>query len=301
MVIFPEKIKKIAVIAPAGVPNETDFNASLRFVESLGYDIKIGNHIFNNKGIDYLSSSIENRVTDIHSCWKDDSIDLVIAAKGGFGSAQLLPFLNWELLKTRNLPFVGYSDLTALHLGMYAKGVGIPISAPMFCQFHKLRNDNYTLNSLCNSIQYARKAEQVTEVRHHRKLLIIKKRSIEAEVLPVTLSVLVSLIGTSFMPDVKGRILLIEDINEPVYKLDRYLTHLMQAGILNRISGLLCGYFTRCGNQKERIELFNSWSKFVNGPVIMNIPFGHTYPRISIAFGERCIVKDNGEIILDNC
>ncbi|MCP4177036.1 MAG: LD-carboxypeptidase [bacterium] len=299
MKIFPDKIKKIAVVAPAGVPEKTNLDESQQLIESLGYEVKIGENVFNNKSIDYLSSSIEARVEDIHSCWKDDEVDIIIAAKGGFGSAQLLSFLNWELLKTRNIPFIGYSDLTALHLGMHAKGIKKLISAPMFCQFHKLRNDTYTLNSFFSSLCSDKNSEIINAAEHHRKLLTIKKGSAESEVLPVTLSVLVSLIGTDFMPDFKNRVLLIEDINEPVYKLDRYLTHLEHAGILSKISGLLCGYFTRCGNQKERIELFNSFSKFINGPVIMNVPFGHTYPRISIAFGERCVIENNGDIFLN--
>jgi muramoyltetrapeptide carboxypeptidase len=300
MNLFPNYIKKIAVVAPAGPPDKTDLYASLKLIKSLGYEVKIGANVLNNDGIDYLSSSAKNRVSDIHSFWQDESIDLIISAKGGFGSAQLLPYLDWGLLKSRNIPFLGYSDLSALHLGMYAKGVSKLISAPMFCLFNKVKNDDYTLNSLRNSVEDEKNSERLIEAKYHRKLLTLKKGSAESEIIPVTLSVLVTLIGTNFMPDFKNKILLIEDINEPVYKIDRYLTHLHHAGILSEISGLLCGYFTKCGNQKERITLFSSFAKIINGPVIMNIPFGHTYPRISVAFGESCVIR-NGEEIFFNC
>ena len=97
------------------------------------------------------------------------------------------------------------------------------------------------------------------------------------------------------MPDLNNAVLLLEDINEPVYKLDRYFTQLKHAGILKRISGLLLGTFTKCGNVKERSKFFNSITEKIAGPIVMNIPFGHAYPRISVAFKSLCKIEASDE------
>lgn len=300
MNLFPDNIKKIAFVALSAVPNMAKVEFERSFLDSKGYKVAIKESVTKGSSISYLAANIKTRVSDIHSCWKDESIDMIIAVRGGYGSAQILPYIDWELLSKRRIPFIGYSDLTAFHLGMCAKGVGSPISGPMIQNFQTIKEDPFSLSSLTNVFA---KQQIITPVPDKKAFAVLKNGTTQGKIYPVTLSVLVTLIGTQWMPNMNGAILLLEDINEPIYKLDRYFTQLEQTGILSKISGLLLGSFTRCGNSGERLKFFKSIAEKVTGPTVMNIAFGHAYPRISVAFDSVCEIdasKRKASIILNN-
>ena len=285
MNLFPDNIKKIAFVALSGPPDMEKVKLGTSFLESNGYEVIIKDSVFKRCSFSYLASDISTRVSDIHSCWEDTSIDLVIAVRGGYGSAQTLPFINWKILSKRSLPFIGYSDLTAFHLGMCARGIGTPISGPMIQNYQTIKDDSFSLTSLENTFE---KQQAISEIPNKKGFIVLKNALAEGKIYPVTLSVLITLIGTQWMPDMNGAILLLEDINEPIYKLDRYFTQLEHTGILNKISGLLLGNFTKCDSYRERLNFFQSVAEKIAGPVVINIPFGHTYPRISVAFESIC-------------
>jgi muramoyltetrapeptide carboxypeptidase len=126
---------------------------------------------------------------------------------------------------------------------------------------------------------------------------ILKEGKAKGPATPVNLATMVSLIGSDFMPDLAGSVLLLEDISEPVYKLDRYLSQLRFSGILSGISGLIFGGFKDCGKAKGRERLFKETAQYVNGPVISGFPFGHSLPFAAIKCGSDIEVKRNGDIL----
>lgn len=291
MKLFPEGIKKIAFVALAGPADPDKIKRGKEFLEKEGYEVAIGKSVNSCSSIRYLSSDTRTRVNDLHSFWADRSIDLIIAARGGYGSSHILGETDWSLLSSRKVPFIGYSDMTAMHLAMCAKGAGIAISGPMAHNFCDLGNDLFTLQSLRSVFSREQEIRSLPGRRFHS----IRAGKAKGLLFPVTLSVFVSLIGTQYMPRTKGAILLVEDINEDVYKLDRYFTQLEHSGILSGLSGLLLGSFKKCGNSKERKVLFERVAEKVNGPVVMNVPFGHVYPRISVAFMSVCEIDASGK------
>ncbi|MEI6055114.1 MAG: LD-carboxypeptidase [Lentisphaerota bacterium] len=300
MIFFPANIKKIAFVALSGPPDIGKVKLGTSFLESNGYEVIIKDSVFKRCSFSYLASDISTRVSDIHSCWKDTSIDLIIAVRGGYGSAQILPYIDWNILSKRRVPFIGYSDLTAFHLGMCAKGVGAAISGPMIQNYQTIKDDSFSLTSLKNIFN---KQQTIYQAPHKKGFIVLKNGLTEGQIYPVTLSVLATLIGTQWMPDMNGAILLLEDINEPIYKLDRYFTQLEHTGGLNKISGLLLGNFTKCGSSRERLNFFKNIAEKIAGPVVINIPFGHAYPRISVAFESICKIDASAEkanIILYN-
>lgn len=301
MKIFPDYIKKIAFVAISSPPDMEIVKKAAVMLKSSGYKVVIKPSVCKKTTVSYLASDVKTRVEDIHSCWKDKSVDMVMAVRGGYGSAHLLPFLDWDLLKTRNIPFLGYSDLTAIHLAFYAKKIGTPISGAVIPSLATIESDEYTKTSLSNV--FGKKYEVLPLTG--KKIRILKHGKAMGPILPVTLSVLVTLIGTEYLPNMKMKncILLVEDINEPVYKLDRYFTQLKQSGIFGKLSGLMLGNFKHCGNKTDRLKLFSDISNEINGPVVMGIPFGHSYPRISVAFGAMCSLDCKAEmptIIIEN-
>lgn len=128
---FPSSVRKIAVPAPAGIPDRKRLDDSLALLHSFGIETVPGRHIFAESGESYFASSKENRAEDFNAFLHDPSIDLILCARGGYGSMQILPLIDWETLRRRNLPVVGFSDITAIHLAMLRKKAGIPIASQM--------------------------------------------------------------------------------------------------------------------------------------------------------------------------
>jgi muramoyltetrapeptide carboxypeptidase len=227
---------------------------------------------------------------------------LIFCVRGGFGAAHLLPHIDWNLLRTRKIPFVGYSDITALHMAMLQQKVSTPIAAPMPLVFNEAllenKDNQYTREFM--RLAFSDNIHPGTEITMpgNEKFNVIKTGY--ALCLPVVanLSVLTSLCGTKWFPKLRHRILIIEDINEPLYKIDRYLTQLLQSGALRDCEGLLLGQFNDCGEEEEKRKLFKRFAENIKGPVIMDFPFGHDFPSISINMRHHFRIEKNGKIFL---
>ena len=296
MKLMPETIKRIAIIAPAGKAPEEQVNAGCKLLNQQGIETTIMPHVFaDSSGCEWLSGTIADRVADLHQCWHDDSIDLIMCVRGGSGSAQLLPYIDWDLLRSRQLPLIGYSDITALHLAMLKFNIGTPIAAPMCAKLPEALMGSF---STTTSRYLYHALEQVTEpLVLATELNIIKAGNASGNIIACNLTVLNSMCGTNFMPDFTDKILILEDINEDPYKLDRSLTQLEQCGLLAACSGIIFGSFSECGSDAEILAIQHKYAKIINGPVFSGFPFGHTLPMVSIRNGSFCAMTQTGEVI----
>lgn len=295
MKLMPETIKRIAIIAPAGQAQRKQVNAGCKMLNQHGIETIIMPHVFaNNAGVNWLSGKVSERVEDLHNCWLDESIDLVMCARGGSGSAQLLSHLNWKLLRSRPLPLLGYSDITALHLAMLKFHAGVPIAGPM------CGNLTEALTGACSTMtrEYLYHALAATEqLVMAEELNIIKSGTATGNVVAGNLTVLTSLCGTPYLPNFNRTILILEDINEDPYKLDRCLTQLEQCGILAACNGIIFGSFTDCDAPEDILAVQHKYAQLINGPVFANFQFGHSLPIISIRNGMPITMNQNGSII----
>ena len=297
-----QTFKHAALIAPAGKVEKEDLDLSVELLEKAGLQVKVMPHVLSDLEESYLAAPLKERLQDLHACWRDKSIDLIFCVRGGFGTAHLLPKINWNLLRTRRIPFVGYSDITALHMAMLQEKVGTPIAAPMPIIFHEAlfkNNENqYTRDYMHWALNGNIPPGTEITTPNNKKLNIIK--SGYALCLPVVanLSVLTSLCGTKWFPKLRHRVLIIEDLNEPLYKLDRYLTQLLQCGALKKCEGLIFGQFNNCGEEEEKQALFRRFAKYIKGPVISDFPFGHEFPSISISMRHHLRIEKDGKIYI---
>jgi muramoyltetrapeptide carboxypeptidase len=290
---FPKNIKHVAIVSLAGKPKREAITSTCKLFKTFAIRTTVMPNVFAKEQGEKLPSNCELRISDFNRALKDNSVDLILSSRGGHGSAHLLEKIDWQLLKKRNLPVLGYSDITALHLAMFAKTAGIAISSPMTSELPRALKHSLVWESLSSSLSPT--SGNIFPHSGKYKLNIIKKGKASGKIVPVNLTVLTTMLGTRYAPDLKGSILLIEDICEPAYKIDRYLTHLQLAGVLKDISALLLGNFRRCGNEKERIEIFARFAEEINGPVISGIPFGHIKCRLCLRFGAELEI-DNDKI-----
>lgn len=276
-----EKIT-FGIVSPAGPTPPEVFDSGVEGLKKLGFGVKVFPHARGNCG--YLSAPAEARLADLVSAWRDPEIDAMICARGGFGSAHLLPLLDWKKLKERNIPLLGFSDITALHLAMDKFDVGRPITAPMLKFIPELD---------AGSLAAFRAALEKRNGEFDGVETLTGRGGFSGRPLAGNLTVMASLLGTPYFPDPRGRVLVLEEVGEPLYRIDRLLTQLEQAGVLSACAGVVFGKFTGGDfSDAELRELIFRAAARAGKPAVTGYPFGHKLPLHAIDFSENWAVKD---------
>lgn len=288
---FPKQVKKIGLAAPASSADRNKFEISKACLHECGIETVQADHLFaEGDFMPYLSASDDDRANDLNSLLRNESIDLIQCLRGGYGSPKILDRIDWDTLRNRNLPLIGFSDITAIHLAMLAKGAGIPVAGQMTANLASSMEDPVTFCSF----------QRALDVAFHGKwafaesipLDILKPGECRGKIIAANLTLLAALCGSEFLPDFTGTILIVEDIGEKLRKIDRHLTQLRHAGILGKLSGLIFAQFTDCEDPLLRRKLFLEFTEYVNGPVLSGLAFGHEIPSFSFVCGENAAVKD---------
>ena len=211
--------------------------------------------------------------------------EIVMATRGGYGLTRLLPQIDWQLLADSGKKFVGYSDFTALQLGLLAKTGMVTYAGPSAAAFGAKKVDDLT-------------ADIFAEVMHG-ELEILSFDSPDAD--PVdcrgilwggNLAMVTSLLGTPYLPKIKGGILFLEDVNEHPYRVERMLAQLLQAGVLAKQKAIVLGNFTEyrltpndAGYDMSEVI---AWLRRETGlPVVTGLPFGHTAFKVTLPVGAK--------------
>ena len=269
------------IVSPAGpVPSEV-FDAGVAALKRLNFAVKVFPHAREKSG--YLAAPAEARLADLSAAWSDPEIDAILCARGGFGSAHLLPLLDWDRMKRRDLPLLGFSDITALHLAMDKMQVGRPVAAPMLKFIPDLDADS--LGAFLRVLK--------REDGEFDGVEALTGGAFSGRPLAGNLTVMASLSGTPYFPDPTGRVLVLEEVGEPLYRIDRLLTQLELSGVFAACSGVVFGKFTE-GNfaAAELRELIFGVMKRAGKPAVTGFPFGHELPFRAIDFSARWTVKD---------
>ena len=282
--LFPASVRTVGLTSPASLPNAARIAEARRYLEEVcGVKTVLAPGALKHGPMKYCCGTPESRLADFHALLNDPRIDLILCTRGGFGSAHILPKLDFDLLRKRNLPVYGYSDISALHLAMFAKHAGIPVCAPM-------------ADGLPDSMKRPEAKESFRTVLRKRtaprKLRLIPVGGSAADTAltgPIVLSnltVMTTLCGTPWMPPLNGAILALEDVHEEARVLDRHLTHLVQAGIIGQTQAVVFGYFTKCGPKPQIRRLLRDFASQTGKPVFQGLAFGHEHPKCSYRLGE---------------
>ena len=285
---LPPEIKCAAIISPAGLPAEDELTNGIAFLQDCGIEVKVMPHAFGSEKEHpaYLAATDDERANDFMQAYCDEDVDIIFASRGGYGCGRILDLIDWNLLKTKRSKYVaGYSDLTSLFFAMTAENCGTPIASVMTA---KLSN--------CTERELTGIFKACTGTKRSFALDVIKSGHAKGTLLAGNLTVAASCAGTKYMPDVKGKILLLEDVGENIYRIDRLFNQLKLNGILERCAGIVTGYFTGCSNNEIK-TLLTDYSCYVNGPVLANYAYGHEMPFDAISYKETALIEDNLLII----
>ncbi|MBO5959530.1 MAG: LD-carboxypeptidase [Lentisphaeria bacterium] len=288
---FPGTVRKIGICTPSKRVEPEQIAAVAALLEQWGIAYTLAPDAMTAGEEDYFAADAVRRADDFNTLLQDESIDLILCSRGGYGAAYILPLIDWELLKKRNLPVIGYSDITALHLAMLARGAGRPVAARMATHLPDIAADPYSCDSMRRAL-----AGIPSEPLALTPVISSVISSVTGDFVPVNLTVLASLCGSQWLPDWSGKILALEDIDEEPRKIDRMLLQLDLAGIFDFATAVVFGDFSgECGTAEERKRIFKRFAERHPGtPFFAGLPFGHALPSLSFAIGSSVTIRQDG-------
>lgn len=300
-IIKPQQINigdSIGIIAPAGViKDESLWQTATEYFSSKGYKIKIAPNAKNQN--QYLAGSDEQRLNDLIDFFKDDEINAIICARGGYGACRLLDKIDYSVIRKNPKIFIGYSDITALHMAFYKYAGLSTFHGPLFLSDFGHNNINkYTESSLLNILSSPYKSTIINP--YHPTC--INEGEAYGDLIGGNLAVITSLIGTDYLPDFENKILFLEDIGEPLYKIDRMLTQLRLSGIFDKLSGLIFGEFTEIEESPDQIiNLIRNETSCLKIPIAYNFPCGHNSTKATLPLGiEYYFNSKDFELLIQN-
>lgn len=280
-------MKTIGVVSPSSAVDESDLTESVDFWRQRGFEVKLAPHLYEKHR--FLAGTDESRAADLTAMFVDDGIDFIFAAGGGYGSARLLNRLDYDLISRHKKPFVGLSDTTAVQLALYAKA-GVPCyTGYLMKPRHGRVMFPYTDLSLDDCLNGRDQTVSGLETDFSGK--------IEGILIGGCLSLVVGLPGTPYMPDMTGAILVLEDVGEEPYAVDRMLTRLDNAGVFDKAAAVVFGVFTDCKAEDPTDgtvgDVLNEWKNRLKIPVFTGFPYGHQAGSIVFPIGGKAVVSAN--------
>ncbi|BAV77544.1 muramoyltetrapeptide carboxypeptidase [Pseudomonas chlororaphis subsp. aurantiaca] len=280
----------IGLIAPAG-PAALDTEQAVRWMRARGYSLRIYPGVQQKDG--YLAGSDEVRLNDLHAAFADDDVDAILCLRGGYGSPRLLDRIDYDLLRRHAKPFVGYSDITALHLAINRHAGFVTFHGPMLNADLLGEKQPPTESSLFSLLRGQLKAGSLFAHPAAYPLTTIEPGIACGQLLGGNLSLIAATMGTPYEINGDDIILFIEDINEPLYRIDRLLTHLRLAGTLDRLRGVLVGDVA--GVEPQALAgLLKQTFEPLRIPVLAGWRSGHCDPNLTLPLGAM-VRLDAGE------
>jgi muramoyltetrapeptide carboxypeptidase len=274
--IKPKRLQagdRVALVAPASPFKREDLDAGVTELTRLGFQPVYDERVFDRAR--FVAGAPGTRAELIDAAWRDQSVRALIAIRGGYGSAQILPLLDPSRLQQAAKIFIGYSDITAILCEHLRNGV-VCFHGAMVERRLSRGEEGYDRHSFLSSIM---EPQPLGELRPPG-LQVLKVGEASGQLVGGTLTQLVSMLGTpwAYMPP-QGCVLFIEDVGERPYRLDRMLTQLTYAGVIAKASAVVFGQFPECDEASGETlahHVLESFAGRFPGPVLAGFPSGHT-------------------------
>jgi muramoyltetrapeptide carboxypeptidase len=285
---------RIAVVAPASSFLRDEFDKGVAEIQRLGFEPVFEESVFAQHG-GYLSGEGRVRAEAFLNAWRDPSVRALIAVRGGYGSVHLLPFLETEDLRRAPKAFIGYSDLTTVLTYLTGRCGIVSFHGPMLDRRLGSGIDAYDRASFVGALTTTEPLGELSAPQ----LETFRSGEVAGPLMGGTLAQLISSLGTPYAFDPpNGYVLFLEDVGERPFRIDRMITQLRLAGVLDRASAVVLGEFVDCdepGGTLAAKSVLASLLKDFNGPVVYGFPSGHTrHPLVTLPFGVRARVVANG-------
>lgn len=298
--IKPKALKKgdtVGLIAPSSPTDKIEnVEKSIKILKEQGFNAAAGESCYQRYG--YLSGSDTVRANDMNKMFKDKNIDAVFCLRGGYGTPRILDLLDYEAIKNNPKLFIGYSDITALHVALSNNCNMVTFHGPMTTSDMIDDFDDFSKQCYMKAIT---STEPLGFIKNPDGVDIksLVKGKAKGKIIGGNLALLTAAIGTPYEVDTKGKLFFIEEVEEFTYRVDRMLTQLKLAGKFDDCTGIILGDFKDCIPQTSDdltlSQVFNDIIVPTNKPTIYNLKAGHCKEKVTIPFGV------DAELDADDC
>jgi muramoyltetrapeptide carboxypeptidase len=295
MVRKPAVLKKggmIRAIAPASsdLDHPYDLSNGLAKLRKLGFRVTLGNCVRRLRILGYLSGTDQERAEEMNEAFRDDEIDAVFCVTGGYGTPRMLPYLDYDLIKSKPKIFLGYSDITALHVALSRKSDIVTFHGPMIMSELGSELTQYTEKWLLRAVTSTEPLGEIANPIDGPIIRTINDGKASGKLVGGNISLIAATLGTPYEIDTKDKLLFIEDVDDPPYLIDRNLTHLLLANKLQDAAGIIVGEIVR-SKPKENGASLTVWDVLKDRigssgkPAIYGLCCGHGKDHVTLPVG----------------
>lgn len=284
----------VGLVAPANATFQSvELDVARESLEALGLKVRIGRHVLSRHG--YLAGADKDRASDINGFFADRGVSAVLPLRGGWGSARLLPYLDFETIRRNPKVVLGFSDITALLLSIHARTGLVTFHGPNGMG----RWDAWSVEQMRRILFNAETAtlENPRSMSDRNSLVQVENRvrtitpgTARGRLLGGNLTVLTAILGSPYLPSWEGAILFLEDVGEDLYRIDRMFTQLKLAGVLEKARGVVFGTCAECGPGEgfaslSLEEILNDHVKPLGVPAWAGAMIGHQMQQWTLPVG----------------
>jgi len=292
----------IGLIAPASAPPDPKaIDRSVRVLESLGFKVKLAPNVRQRWG--FLAGSDRDRAADLMGMFTARKVNAILCVRGGYGSARLLPRLDYGIIRAHPKIFIGYSDITSLHCAFLVKSGLASFHGPMLnSDFIQPNFPKFTLESFQRTLTQAGPPGSICQGYRKKTVRILRRGMAAGPLIGGNLCILCASLGTQYQPSFKGAILFFEDLDEVPFRFDRMLTQLLNAGLLQQVAGIAIGINQNCFDPKAKRggeyrqsleEVFQERLLPLRIPIVSGLPFGHIPHNATLPIGLQVRLDGN--------
>jgi muramoyltetrapeptide carboxypeptidase len=307
----PERLQPgdvVGIVAPASAPPDPQaVDRAIAQVERMGFTPKLARHARSRHG--YLAGSDRERAGDLMAMFTERTVRGILCVRGGYGAARLVERLDYAVIRRHPKVFAGYSDITTLHCAFARRAGLVSFHAPMLNEgLGAAKYPEFSTRAFLRCVSEAKPAGSVSVGYPGKTVDIVRRGVAEGRLIGGNLSVLVATLGTPIQPPFRGRILFLEDVGERPYRLDRMLTHLLNAGLLQQVAGIAVGLNVDCEDplaakakeyRQSSADVWQERLKPLGVPVVIGLPFGHQPFNVTLPVGIRARLDANrGDLII---
>lgn len=301
----------IGLIAPASAPPDPkSIDHCIDVLRRLGFRTKLAPKARRRWG--FLAGSDRDRAADIMTMFADPKVRAIVCIRGGYGTARLLPLLDYSVIRAHPKIFVGYSDITSLHCAFLQRAGLVSFHGPMLnSDFNKADFPDFAWQSFRRTLSQAAAPGSLCQGYKGKTVSILRPGVASGRLLGGNISILCTTLGTPWQPSFKNRILFFEDLDEAPYRFDRMLTHLLNAGLLQQVAGIAIGINKNCRDPKAEKpgksreyrqtldDVFKDRLLPLGVPVVAGLPFGHIRFNATLPIGVRATLDAaKGDLVI---